>query len=94
MKELEKENARLRRAVSDLMLDKLILQAPRRETSEPPRRRRCIDHIRGMMPASVHRPRNRRRRHLALAINTDHSVGGGQLTGGWKTRHHTVPPAA
>ena len=26
MKELEKENARLRRAVSDLMLDKLILQ--------------------------------------------------------------------
>ncbi|CCW17376.1 Mobile element protein [Sphingobium indicum BiD32] len=26
MKELEKENARLRRAVSDLTLDKLILQ--------------------------------------------------------------------
>ena len=31
MKELEKENTRLRRAVSDLTLDKLILQ----ETSEP-----------------------------------------------------------
>jgi hypothetical protein len=26
MKELERENSRLRRAVSDLMLDKLILQ--------------------------------------------------------------------
>jgi hypothetical protein len=30
MKDLEKENARLRRAISDLTLDKLILQeAPR-----------------------------------------------------------------
>ncbi len=35
MKDLEKENARLRRAISDLTLDKLILQEARRETSEP-----------------------------------------------------------
>ena len=42
LKELEKENARLRRAVSDLTLDKLILTeaargtaGPRSETSEP-----------------------------------------------------------
>jgi len=35
MKDLEKENARLRRAVSDLTLDKLILQEGPRETSEP-----------------------------------------------------------
>ena len=35
MKELEKENARLRRAVSDLTLDKLILQEASRGTSEP-----------------------------------------------------------
>lgn len=35
MKDLEKENARLRRAISDLTLDKLILQEAARETSEP-----------------------------------------------------------
>ncbi|NTZ43178.1 IS3 family transposase [Altererythrobacter sp. SALINAS58] len=56
MKELEKENTRLRRAVSDLTLDKLILQeaAPGKLLS-PARRRRCIDHIRGMMPVSERR---------------------------------------
>jgi len=35
LKELEAENARLRRAVSDLTLDKMILKRPRRETSKP-----------------------------------------------------------
>ena len=35
LKELEIENARLRRAVSDLTLDKLILTEAARETSEP-----------------------------------------------------------
>ena len=35
LKELEKENQRLRRAVSDLTLDKLILQEAARGTSEP-----------------------------------------------------------
>ena len=35
LKELETENARLRRAVSDLTLDKVILQEAARETSEP-----------------------------------------------------------
>lgn len=35
MKDLEKENLRLRRAISDLTLDKLILQEAARETSEP-----------------------------------------------------------
>jgi transposase-like protein len=35
MKDLEAENARLRRAVADLTLDKQILKRPRRETSEP-----------------------------------------------------------
>ncbi|WP_188824042.1 IS3 family transposase, partial [Novosphingobium indicum] len=56
MKDLEKENARLRRAVSDLTLDKLILQeaAPGKLLS-PARRRRCIDHIRGMMAVSERR---------------------------------------
>ena len=32
LKELEKENARLRKAVSDLMLDKLILQGAAKVT--------------------------------------------------------------
>ncbi len=35
LKELEAENARLRRAVSDLTLDKMILAGPPRETSKP-----------------------------------------------------------
>ncbi|WP_429860910.1 IS3 family transposase [Caenibius tardaugens] len=56
MKELEKENARLRRAVSDLTLDKLILQeASRGKLLSPARRRRCIDHIRAIMPVSERR---------------------------------------
>src|SRR5665647_3582030 len=35
LKDLERENARLRRAVSDLTLAKLILQEAAREASEP-----------------------------------------------------------
>jgi hypothetical protein len=35
VKELELENSRLRKAVSDLTLDKLILQEAARETSKP-----------------------------------------------------------
>lgn len=51
--EFEKENARLRRAVSDLTLEKLILQeAARGELLSPARRRRCVDHIKGMLPVS------------------------------------------
>lgn len=56
MKDLEKENARLRRAISDLTLDKLILQeAARGNFLSPARRRRCIDHVRRMMPVSERR---------------------------------------
>ncbi|MEI6641994.1 MAG: IS3 family transposase [Novosphingobium sp.] len=56
MKDLEKENLRLRRAVSDLTLDKLILQeaAPGKLLS-PARRRRCIDHVRQVLPVSERR---------------------------------------
>ncbi|WP_343617288.1 IS3 family transposase [Novosphingobium sp.] len=56
MKDLERENARLRQAVSDLTLDKMILQeaAPGKLLS-PARRRRCIDHIQGMMTVSERR---------------------------------------
>ena len=35
LKELELENSRLRQAVSDLTLDKLILQEAARETCKP-----------------------------------------------------------
>ena len=54
LKELEKENERLRKAVSDLTLEKLTLrERPPREPKvraakrlSPTRRRRCADHIR------------------------------------------------
>ena len=47
LKELEKENQRLRRAVSDLTLDKLISdRSCTGKLLSPSRRRKCIDHVR------------------------------------------------
>ncbi|WP_088653036.1 IS3 family transposase [Marinibacterium profundimaris] len=47
LKELEKENERLRKAVSDLTLEKLILaEAAKGKLLSPARRRACIEHIR------------------------------------------------
>ncbi|RUM07412.1 IS3 family transposase [Rhizobium fabae] len=46
LKELETENARLRRAVSDLTLDKMILaEAAKGKLLSPARRRACVDHV-------------------------------------------------
>ncbi|MGA7324031.1 MAG: IS3 family transposase [Rhodomicrobium sp.] len=46
LKELEKENQRLRRAVSDLTLDKLILaEAAKGKLLSPSRRRACVDRV-------------------------------------------------
>ncbi|WP_152568667.1 IS3 family transposase [Microvirga sp. BSC39] len=46
LKELEMENARLRRAVSDLTLEKLILkEAAFGKLLSPARRRACVDHV-------------------------------------------------
>ncbi|MCO5058361.1 MAG: IS3 family transposase [Rhizobiaceae bacterium] len=46
LKELEKENDRLRKAVSDLTLEKLILkEAAFGKLLSPSRRRRCVDHV-------------------------------------------------
>ncbi|MCJ2020530.1 IS3 family transposase [Methylobacterium sp. E-065] len=46
MKDLETENTRLRKAIADLTLDKLILQeASRGRVSSPARRRACVEHI-------------------------------------------------
>ena len=55
MKELERENGRLKRAVADLTLDKLILEEAARETSEPERRRRCVVRVRQQLGASERR---------------------------------------
>ncbi|WP_454280858.1 IS3 family transposase [Sphingomonas sp. Marseille-Q8236] len=56
MKDLEKENARLRRAISDLTLDKLILQeAAKGKLLSPARRRRCIDQVREVVAVSERR---------------------------------------
>ncbi len=45
LKELEKENTRLRRAVCDLTLDKLILKEVAEELLSPARRRAAVDHV-------------------------------------------------
>ncbi|WP_157004570.1 MULTISPECIES: IS3 family transposase [Brevundimonas] len=56
MKALELENARLRRAVSDLTLDKLILsEAARGKLLSPSRRRACIDKVRAELKVSERR---------------------------------------
>ncbi|MGC1859663.1 MAG: IS3 family transposase [Methylocystis sp.] len=56
MKELEAENARLRRAVSDLTLDKMILaEAAKGKLLSPARRRACIDHVRSELKLSERR---------------------------------------
>ncbi|WP_092691075.1 IS3 family transposase [Tranquillimonas rosea] len=47
LKELEKENERLRKAVSDLTLEKLILrEAAFGKLLSPARRRACVEHVR------------------------------------------------
>ena len=45
LRELEKENERLRKAVSDLTLEKLILREAASGNFQPGRRRRCIEHV-------------------------------------------------
>jgi putative transposase len=56
LKELELENGRLRKAVSDLTLDKLILQeAARGKLLSPARRRACIEQVRAQLPVSERR---------------------------------------
>jgi hypothetical protein len=56
LKALETENAQLRRAISDLTLDKLIVQeAARGKLLSPARRRAVIDHVRSVLPVSERR---------------------------------------
>ncbi|MGE0056153.1 MAG: IS3 family transposase [Hyphomicrobium sp.] len=56
MKELEQENQRLRKAVSDLTLDKMILaEAAKGKLLSPSRRRQCIDHVRDTLKVSERR---------------------------------------
>ncbi|MEQ9696156.1 IS3 family transposase [Shimia sp. SDUM112013] len=56
LKRLQKENDRLRRAVSDLTLDKLILsEAAPGKLLSPSRRRACIDHVRSQFHISERR---------------------------------------
>ncbi|HZZ24302.1 MAG TPA: IS3 family transposase [Roseiarcus sp.] len=56
LKDLEAENARLRRAVSDLTLDKMIPDRGRTgKLLSPLRRRACIDHVRSELKLSERR---------------------------------------
>ncbi|WP_420910536.1 IS3 family transposase [Roseivivax marinus] len=53
LKELEKENERLRKAVSDLTLEKLILrEAASGKLLSPARRRACVEHVRQKLGVS------------------------------------------
>ncbi|MFG6512126.1 IS3 family transposase [Sulfitobacter sp. M23905] len=53
LKRLQKENERLRKAVSDLTLDKLILtEAAKGKLLSPARRRACINHVRHKLRVS------------------------------------------
>ena len=56
LKELERENGRLKRAVADLTLDKLILGGSGRgKLLSPERRRRCVVRVRQQLGASERR---------------------------------------
>ena len=75
LKELERENGRLKRAVADLTLDKLIVEeaAPGKLLS-PERRRRCVVRVRQQLGASERRacrvlgqPRTTQRRARKVA---------------------------
>ena len=55
MKSLETENARLRKAIADLTLDKLILQEASGKLLSPARRRACVEHIMRTMTVSERR---------------------------------------
>ena len=81
---LEQENARLKRAVADLTLDKLILkEAVAGKLVSPERRRRCVSHVMERYPVSdtpglqglgpvAHEP----------ALQSDHRGGGRSVDGG------------
>ncbi|WFG38641.1 IS3 family transposase [Candidatus Lucifugimonas marina] len=75
LKKLEKENARLKRTVADLALDKQILkEAGRGKLLSPSRRRKCVKHVQRILPGVSERracmvlnqPRPTQRRALKL----------------------------
>ena len=60
LKDLEPENSRLRKAVSDLTLDKLILAGGcQGKLLSPARRRACIEHLRQSYPSPSAAPARR-----------------------------------
>ena len=75
LKELERENGRLKRAVADLTLDKLIVEeAAQGKLLSPERRRRCVVRVRQQLGASERRacrvlgqPRTTQRRARKVA---------------------------
>ncbi|MFC2106624.1 IS3 family transposase, partial [Candidatus Bipolaricaulota bacterium] len=71
LKELETENSRLRRAVSDLTLDKMILQeAAKGKLLSPERRRCCIDAVRQRLGVSERRLCRVLRQHRSVQRQT------------------------
>ena len=84
LKELERENGRLKRAVAYLTLDKLILEeAAKEKLLSPERRRRCVVRVRQQLGASERRacrvlgqPRTTQRRARKVASDEGALRGG------------------
>ena len=66
LKEIEKENARLRKAVADLTLDKRIPDRRLRELLSPERRRRCVVAVGERLGVSERRACRALRQHRSV----------------------------
>jgi hypothetical protein len=89
LKELERENARLKKLVADAELDKAMLQEPPRETSEPAAEAEAVQAVRWIASASpnggragARQPRATQRTchrcgTMRAADAADHRAGGG-----------------
>jgi hypothetical protein len=68
LKGLERENARLRKAVSDLALDKVITQEAAERPLSPSRRRKCVELV--CEKLAISERRDSRRRKTASGFTT------------------------
>ena len=84
LKELERENGRLKRAAADLTLDKLILEeSGQGKLLSPERRRRCVVRVRQQLGASERLQRELQRQAQGRAVERGDLllVGGGGRAG-------------
>lgn len=100
LKELETENERLRRAVPDLILDKMIFDGscPGKLLS-PSRRRQCIDHVRQTLRISERRAcrtlvqHRSTQRKVPLGLADEERLTEAQiLIERWRRHYNTIRP--